>query len=138
MINTKLSNYYYSEYHNEEIRDIETTYKWDIVVITITVRRATKGLAKELQSILNTELLLKRKKVIVDLSNCEYLDSTFIGVLVFALKNVTSLGGDLKLVNFKSEQNLILNWNKLVRFFDNFRTVQEAIFSFVNATALTS
>ncbi|NLJ48759.1 MAG: STAS domain-containing protein, partial [Candidatus Atribacteria bacterium] len=38
------------------------------------------------------------KKLIIDLTSVEFIDSTFLGVIVNSLKKVAKLGGDLKLV----------------------------------------
>jgi anti-anti-sigma factor len=129
-MNTKFNQCYIVNSFDEGTKDFKATYQMDIVIYTITKNRATIKEARELKNMLDTEILMKRKKIIVDLSGCEYIDSTFIGVLVYTLKIVSSIGGDLKLVNLRTEQNALFHWNRLIRIFDNFSSVQEAILSF--------
>jgi len=39
---------------------------------------------------------------VVDISQCEFIDSTFLGAIVFTLKQIAKVGGDLRIV--KSER----------------------------------
>ncbi|MFO7524483.1 MAG: STAS domain-containing protein, partial [Ignavibacteriaceae bacterium] len=73
----------------------------DILVITVNLFRATMKEADNFKHTLVSEIEQGWKKIVVDLSYCEFIDSTFLGALVVSLKKVTSMGGDLRLVGFQ-------------------------------------
>jgi anti-anti-sigma regulatory factor len=58
----------------------------DIIIESIKFDRATIGEANLLKEKLNKGIEEGFVKVIIDLSTCEYVDSTFLGVLVTTLK----------------------------------------------------
>jgi anti-anti-sigma factor len=70
------------------------------------------------------------RKIVVDLSQCEFIDSTFLGALVVSLKRVTALGGDLRLVGFQPGVHLMIQQTNMYRVFDTFTTREEAVSSF--------
>jgi anti-anti-sigma factor len=70
------------------------------------------------------------RKIIVDLSECEFIDSTFLGALVVSLKKVTGLGGDLRLVGFQPAVHSMFELTRMYRVFESFKTKDEALKSF--------
>ena len=58
----------------------------DIVVEIVNLSRATYKEAGEFKKILNEDYEKRYRKLIVDIRQCEFIDSTFLGVLVVALK----------------------------------------------------
>jgi anti-anti-sigma factor len=73
----------------------------DVIVEVVELSRATLNEVGEFKQRLVENIDNGYKKIIVDLAGCEFIDSTFLGALVIALKKVTSLGGDLRLVGFQ-------------------------------------
>ena len=71
------------------------------------------------------------KKIVVNLSRCEFIDSTFLGSLVVTLKKVTSIGGDLRLVGFQPAVSSMFELTRMYRVFESFKTPEEAVKSFV-------
>lgn len=104
----------------------------DIVVEIINLDRATLREADQLKNLINDKIELGYKKIIIDLSTVEFIDSTFLGVLVNTLKKVAALKGDLKLVGFKPAVRSMFELTRLFRVFESFSDLQDAIRSFTN------
>lgn len=102
----------------------------DVLIEVVNMLRATIKEAEEFKQILLHEIEAGCKKIVVDLTECEFIDSTFLGVLVVSLKRITGLGGDLKLVGFQSKVSSMFQLTRLNRVFESFHSREEAIKSF--------
>ncbi len=63
-------------------------------------------------------------KVVIDLGECEFVDSTVLGVLVSSLKRAMSNDGDVRIVwgdNTESSMFYITRMDKVFKLFDNLR-----------------
>ena len=78
--------------------DFEKLQIYDVVVEVVNLSRATFKEAAQLKKILENDIANNVKKIVVDLSQCEFIDSTFLGVLVLSLKASAKIGGDIRLV----------------------------------------
>lgn len=102
----------------------------DVIVEIINVERASVKEANELKERLTDAIDEGYKKIIVDLSECEFVDSSFLGVLVSSLKKVAKLEGDLKLVGFRPTVRSMFELTRLFRVFETFTNLQEAVKSY--------
>lgn len=102
----------------------------DIIVEIVNFDRATLLEAEELKRQVNDKIDSGYRKVIIDLTSVEYLDSTFLGIIVNTLKKVAKLGGDLKLVGFKPNVRSMFELTRLFRVFESYSELQDAIKSF--------
>ncbi|MHB8578561.1 MAG: STAS domain-containing protein [Ignavibacteriaceae bacterium] len=102
----------------------------DVVVQTVNLTRATLKEAEEFKKTLGHEIELGARKIIVDLTECEFIDSTFLGALVISLKKITALGGDLRLVGFQPAVHSMFELTRMYRVFEAFKTKMEALESF--------
>jgi anti-anti-sigma factor len=102
----------------------------NILIEIVNLERATLKEAEQFKLILVKDIEEGNKNIIVDLNNCEFIDSTFLGALVVSLKKTTALGGDLKLVGFQPAVHSMFELTRLHRVFEAFRTREEAIESF--------
>ncbi len=102
----------------------------DVVVEIINIERATIREAEYLKEKLTQKINAGYVKVIVDLSSVEFLDSTFLGVIVGTLKKVVKQGGDLKLVGFRPPVRSMFELTRLFRVFETYSELQDAIKSF--------
>jgi anti-anti-sigma factor len=102
-----------------------------VLVEVVNITRATMKEAEEFKQILLKDIELGWRKIIVDLTDCEFIDSTFLGALVVSLKRIAGLGGDLKLVGFQSAVNDMFELTRMFRVFETFSAREEAIKSFV-------
>jgi anti-anti-sigma factor len=102
----------------------------DVVVESVNLSRATLKEAEEFKKVLSQEIEQGAKKLIVDLSECEFIDSTFLGALVVSLKKVTALGGDLRLIGFQPSVHSMFELTRMYRVFEAFPTKQAAVESY--------
>jgi len=102
----------------------------DVIVEVVDLNQATLNEADEFKQRLAENIKNGYKKIIVDLTNCEFIDSTFLGALVISLKKVTSLGGDLRLVGFQPAVHSMFELTRMYRVFETFETKEDAILSF--------
>ena len=73
----------------------------DVFVETVNLDRGTLTEAGVLKEILESRIGAGHTKFVIDISRCEFIDSTFLGVLVNSLKKAAKDGGDLKLVGLQ-------------------------------------
>ena len=104
----------------------------DIVVEIVNLTRATLKEAEEFKQTLAQDIEMGARKIIVDLSDCEFIDSTFLGALVVTLKKISNIGGDLRLVGFQPAVHSMFELTRMYRVFEAYKTKEEAIKSFNN------
>lgn len=102
----------------------------EVTYIQVNIVRATLSEAEEFKNLLVDSMDEGSRKIVVDLSACEFIDSTFLGTLVVSLKKLTSLGGDLKLIGFQPAVNSMFELTRMYRVFESFKSKEEAIKSF--------
>ena len=109
------------------MRDFETNTNNEILIIEVDLFRASINDSAKFRVILDKELENGFRNIIVDLSKCTFIDSSFIGALVVTLKKLARLGGDLKLViTSKIIQNAV-HLTKTVDIFNTYYSVDEAL-----------
>jgi anti-anti-sigma factor len=104
--------------------------KGDVLIEKVNLTRATLKEAEEFKSALISDIEEGWQKIIVDLSDCEFIDSTFLGALVVSLKKVTAAGGDMRLVGFQSAVNSMFELTRMYRVFESYRSKDEAVESY--------
>ena len=102
----------------------------DIVIVTVDLPVATQRDAKQFWNELENKSILEWDNVIIDLSFCTFVDSTFFGIIVKILKTVSGNNGQLKLVF--PEKNTRTHFHKtgITKVMDCFNTLNEAVNSF--------
>ena len=109
------------------MRDFETNNNNEILIIEVDLFRASLTDAEKFRAILDKEMENGFKNIIIDLSKCTFIDSSFIGALVVTLKKLVNLGGKLKLViTSKIIQNAV-HLSKTVDIFNTYYSVDEAL-----------
>lgn len=107
--------------------DYDKSYLKDITIIKVNITRATLREAKDFKRFINSEIAKNKLKIIIDLSQCEFMDSTFVGVLVVALKWIADLGGELRLVEPASTAHSILASTGTLNIFNIYETAEDAV-----------
>ena len=102
----------------------------DIIVEEVNLGKATRDQAEEFKTILLNHIDNGEVKIIVDLHQCEFVDSTFLSSLLIALKSAMAKNGILKIASPKSEVDEVLEATGMKKVFDVFPDVQEALKSF--------
>ena len=110
--------------------DIVQEIEGDVVIQKVNLKRATYNDAQDLTNNLQKDLNDGMRKIVVDLSSCNYMDSTFLGALIQSLKNFSNHGGKIRLAGVQSEVEVLLNITGMHRVFSIFKTKEEAVASF--------
>ncbi len=71
-----------------------------------------------------------KKKVVIDLAQVDWMNSTGLGILISGLTTLKNNGGELKLANVTEKIQSLLTITKLVTVFDAHDSVEDAIKSF--------
>ena len=102
----------------------------DITVVRVYLNRATLAKALLFKEFVGKIIEGGSSKIIVDLSVCEYVDSTFLGAMVALLKKTNSLNGDVRLVYNKELPSLVFVLTRMDKVFKVFPLLDEAVQSF--------
>jgi anti-anti-sigma factor len=104
----------------------------EVSVVSVNTTRATMHIASNFKTYLNTLIENGNTQIVIDLSECEFVDSTVLGVLVSSLKKAMSKEGDVRIVwgdNTESSMFYITRMDKVFKLFDN---LQDAVNSYIN------
>ena len=93
----------------------------DVAHVTILDVRGRIVLGEEIHSLRDSvrNLIAEgKKKIILNLADVDYIDSSGVGELVGAFTTVRNAGGELKLLNLTQKVNDVLHVTKLYTVFD--------------------
>jgi anti-anti-sigma factor len=130
-----------NEYYNHKVKtvkegimeDFEQKVVDDVVVEVVNLTRATWKEANQFKLILQADIEKKFRKLVVDISKIEFMDSTFLGTLVLTKRNITQIGGDLKLVEPLSVFKALMEKTSTLNIFESYKSASEAVKSFKHA-----
>ncbi len=102
----------------------------DVIIIDmvgkITLGEGTAALRNEVRNLLKEG----SKKIILNLGEVNYVDSSGIGELVSAFTTTANQGGRLKLLNLTKKLHELLSITKLLTVFEVYEDEEEALKSF--------
>ena len=104
----------------------------DVIVVAVNLTRSTILESKEFRKIIEEEIDDGHIRLVIDLSMCEIIDSTFFGVVIMTLKKLTEVGGKLKVVEPVNPMEDIYTITNTLRLFDIYKTREDAIKCFEN------
>ncbi len=104
----------------------------DIQINIVNLLRAGVNEAAEIKNLLEEQIIFGYSKIVIDLSQCTQLDSTFIGSLVVTQKKLLSTGGELKLVDPLDPAKEMFYLTGISKLFGTYDTLEEAVKSFGN------
>jgi len=102
----------------------------DVLIEKVNFSRATFKEAQEFKDRLLYDILTNNIKIIIDLSSCEYIDSTFLGALVVVLKKMAERSGELKYVIPQPSALYLFKITGLYGVLNLYRNKEEALESF--------
>lgn len=109
----------------------EVTEENGVTIIKVNLKRATVDVVKDFKNFLfNLIDNDQKKKIILDLSNVEFVDSSFLGAVVSGLKKVTAIKGDIKVVELQAPVRAMFELTRLYKVFEIFDNKQDAVNSF--------
>jgi anti-anti-sigma factor len=110
--------------------DFKSEIVGEVAIVHVFLNRATLAKAVKFKEFVGDIITGGSAKIIIDLSICEYVDSTFLGAMVALLKKVNSLNGDLRLVYNKDLPSLVFVLTRMDKVFKVFPSLDEAVESF--------
>ncbi len=108
------------------MNSIHRIFKEGVAIEKVDLFRATMNEAKEI----NHNLLddsSNYKEIVVDLSSCDYIDSTFFGAMVSAYKRIKAKGGSIVLIIGETFLSKSYFYNDISSVFDVYPSMKEAL-----------
>jgi anti-sigma B factor antagonist len=112
------------------VENFEKQLSGDVLIENVNLLRATIVEASIMKKRLFEDIQLNNKNIIVDISKCTFIDSTFLGALVVSLKRTRETGGNIKIVIAPSLTKELINITGFLRVFENYSSVEDALKSF--------
>jgi anti-anti-sigma factor len=107
--------------------DVKTNETENGLVITLEGKMMLGYEANDFHEAIENALAHNKKKIVVDLSNVQFISSWGIGILIYGYTTATNKGGEFKLAAISEKINEILIKTKLDNVFDKYATVEEAL-----------
>ncbi|MGC8794889.1 MAG: STAS domain-containing protein [Bryobacteraceae bacterium] len=111
---------------------LSTRQVGDVVVVDVSGRITLGEGSSGLRECIRDLLAKGHRKILLNLADVSYIDSSGIGELVSGYTSVTNAGGQLKLVNLTKRVNDLLQITKLYTIFDIYENELTAIRSFAS------
>ncbi len=108
----------------------EKIYVNGVFVIAANLSYGTINEAKPFRKIVKEDISSGHTKLVIDISKCGYIDSTFFGVIIMASKMLIDIGYKLKVVKPNVAGEFIFISTDTIRLLDIYETREEAIKSF--------
>jgi len=108
----------------------EKIYVNGVFVIAANLSYGTINEAKPFRKIVKEDINSGHTKLVIDISKCGYIDSSFFGVIIMASKMLIDIGYKLKVVKPVNPKDDIFRLTDTLRLFDLYKTRKDAIKSF--------
>ncbi|HMN50097.1 MAG TPA: STAS domain-containing protein [Ignavibacteriaceae bacterium] len=116
-----------------DFEDFSREMVGDILIESVNFSRATFKEAGLFKDRLVYDILKNNLKIVIDLSHCEYIDSTFLGSLVVVLKKMAERGGEIKYVIPQPSALYLFKITGLYGVLNLYRNRAEAVESFLQS-----
>lgn len=116
-----------------EFEDFSREIMGDVLIESVNFSRATFKEAGLFKDRLVYDILTNNFKIVIDLSSCGYIDSTFLGALVVVLKKMTERGGEIKYVIPQPSALYLFKITGLYGVLNLYKNRSEAVESFLNS-----
>ncbi len=107
--------------------DVKTNETENGVVISLEGKMMLGYEANDFHEAIENAIDHDKKKIVVDLSNVQFISSWGIGILMYGYTTATNKGGEFKLAAVSEKIIEILTKTKLDTVFEKFATVEEAL-----------
>jgi anti-anti-sigma factor len=101
-----------------------------VLVIKTGLKRATMSESGEFKDLLMKEMEKGHNKILIDLRDCEFIDSTFLGTLISASRKLIKNEGSIKLLAHYTLIPSILKLTGTSKMLPVFEDKQQALESF--------
>lgn len=99
----------------------------DVFVVSFNFREATIEQAGELNKLLSDAIEKGKHKLLIDMNEIKYMDSTFLGALIINFKKIISNNGKFLLVGLQDSVNLMVQQTNLNKIFKIYSSRTEAL-----------
>ena len=89
-----------------------------VTIVDINGRITLGDETEQLRTTIRKLIAAGQKKIVLNLANVDFIDSSGVGELVSSFTTVRNAGGDLKLLNLSKKVHDVLNVTKLYTVFD--------------------
>lgn len=110
--------------------DFEKEMSGDILIEKVNLTRATTVEAGIIKKRLFEDIHLSKKKIIVDMSKCFFIDEIFLGALVVSFKRSREAGGKIIVVITPAVAKKTTNIVGFLKVVENYPSVDDALKSF--------
>ena len=107
--------------------DVKTNETENGVVITLEGKMMLGYEANDFHEAIENAIDNDKKKIVVDLSDVQFISSWGIGILMYGYTTATNKGGKFKLAAVSEKITEILIKTKLDNVFDKYTSVEEAL-----------
>lgn len=108
---------------------IESSHLHGVLIARLKIESLETGNVAEFRSAV-TPLVDRNERVVLDLTDVGFMDSTGLGALLSCLRVLKAKGGSLKLASLTSEVIQLFEMVMMDRVFEVFPSVPEAVHSF--------
>ena len=108
------------------------------VVFNVNLDRATLNEAIKFKEYLAEDVKDSNKDIIVNLSACEHLDSTFLGALVSTYKTLKKQNRTIALIEPANQSSILLTLNSIGKIFPLYKSVKVALADIENKKLIES
>jgi len=112
------------------VEAFEKLFVEGVYVIAVNMTRSTINDAYTFRKTIEEEINSGHTDLIIDLSKCDYVDSTFFGGIIWALGKLTDIGKKLKMVKPGHPKQDIFITTNTQELFELYKTRVDAINSF--------
>lgn len=109
---------------------LDKTIVNDISIIKVNLVHATYKYAGDFKNCLEETIKLGNYKLILDFSQCQFVDSTFLGSIAVLIKALRSVSGSIKIVCASSVLKSIFESNGIHRVIELYPDLETALESF--------
>jgi anti-sigma B factor antagonist len=109
------------------MESFEREIKKHAIVINVNLIRATLNEAAEFREYLNEAIMGTEVDIIVNLSECLHLDSTFLGVLVSGYKKLKNKNRNMVIIEPTDQSRVFLTLNSIGKIFPLYDSVNSAL-----------
>ena len=114
------------------MEDITKEIRGEVIIYKVNLLKASVNEAADLRNLLDEQITIGHSKIVVDLSECSYLDSTFIGILVVTHKKLLAKGGKLIIINPLDPAKRLFHLSGIPKVLNTFEAGEDAVKSFTN------
>ena len=111
------------------MKKVTSEKKGNLVVVTIEGDIEFDD-SIQINELFNSIIKKDSAKIVLNLKDCNYIDSSGLGALVEGLKATQKASGDLRLCNLNPDFREILMMTRIIKYFQIFESLDDAVKSF--------